>query len=102
MATARLILSAPAVAQVEVEEGALVKVVTAGVQGPPGIVARHEHVQASAAATWTVNHNLGVWPSAVTVLSPGGVEVNAEVVHVSVNQLTIHFAAPYAGRARIF
>lgn len=70
--------------------------------GPPGNVARHEHTQSSAAALWTVNHNLGLWPSAVTVLSPGGVEVNAEVVHVTVNQLTIHFAAAYAGTARIF
>jgi Major tropism determinant N-terminal domain len=47
---------------------------------------------------WTVNHNLGFRP-AVTVLSPGGAEVWAEVIHASVNQALVYFDAPYAGVA---
>lgn len=54
------------------------------------------HTQSAAAATWTVNHNLGVRP-AVSVRSPGGVEVEAEVAHTSANQCVVTFAAPYTG-----
>lgn len=55
--------------------------------------------QSSASATWTVNHNLGVRPTA-TILSPGGVEVEATVVHISVNQLQVLFASPQTGSVR--
>lgn len=75
-------------------------------QGPPGRDssaggARFTHTQATAASTWTVNHNMGVRPAAVSVLSPGGVEVEATVTHISLNQLIITFAAPYAGTVEI-
>jgi len=71
----------------------------AGQSGAAG--GRYEHTQASPLAVWTVNHNLGFKPVAVAVISPGGLEVNAQVQHISVNQLTITFAAPYSGSARI-
>ncbi len=70
-----------------------------GPPGPPSAAASYTHTQASASDTWTVNHNLGVKPH-VAVLSPGGVEVEASVVHVSTNQCVIQFAAPYVGSAR--
>jgi len=74
----------------------------AAIVGPPGAAASSfEHVQSVASASWTVNHNLGRWPSAVTIVSPGGVEVDATVTHVTTAQLTIEFASPFAGRARI-
>lgn len=78
----------------------------AAIIGPPGSgggsgATTYQHTQSSASALWTVNHNLGRWPSAVTVLSAGGVEVAAQVNHVSINQLTVTFAAPFAGLARI-
>lgn len=74
-----------------------------GERGPPGSAggSRYTHTQGSAASTWTVNHNMGVRPAAVAVLSPGGVEVEATVTHISLNQLIITFAAPYAGTAEI-
>jgi hypothetical protein len=77
--------------------------VPAAVIGPPGRdgTTSHEHVQASAAATWTVNHNLGRWPAAVTVVTNGGAEIVAEVTHVTTAQLTVRFASAFAGRARI-
>ena len=77
----------------------------AAVIGPPGPagppLATYEHVQAVATALWTVNHNLGRFPSGVTVVSVGGVEVAAGVTHASTALSLIDFAAPFAGRARI-
>ena len=73
-----------------------------GPQGPAGsTLASYEHVQSVASASWTVNHNLGRWPAGVTIVTTGGVEVEAAVTHVSTAQLVIAFATPFAGRARI-
>lgn len=68
--------------------------------GPPGPAGgtAYEHLQPSPAAEWVVNHNLGLRPS-VTVLSPGGVEVEAHVIHQSSQQLRIYFASPQSGSA---
>lgn len=74
-------------------------------RGVPGLAGEgldsYEHLQPSAASIWTVNHNLGRKPAAVSVRSPGGVEVTAAVLHVSVNQLQISFAAPASGSALV-
>jgi len=56
----------------------------------------YEHVQPTPASTWVVNHNLGYRP-VIEVLSPGGVVVGADVVHVSVNQTQINFNNPQTG-----
>ena len=61
----------------------------------------YTHNQASAADSWIVNHNLGRRPAAVSVLSPGGVEVDAGVTHVTDNQLTVEFASPQVGSVRV-
>ena len=45
---------------------------------------------------WTVNHNLGVKPS-VQVYNSGSQEVMADVIHVSVNQLTVSFSKLTSG-----
>lgn len=78
-------------------------VARAGVPGPPGAAgppggAGYTHAQAMAAATWTVNHNLGRRPS-IVVLTTGGVEVDAAVTHTSAMQAVIAFNAPQAGSA---
>jgi hypothetical protein len=65
--------------------------------GQPG-GGRYVHTQSSAAATWIVNHGLGLRP-AVQVTTVGGVTMLAEVVHVDANQLHIVFAQPMAGQA---
>lgn len=71
--------------------------------GPPGPLAAGStgftHTQSSASADWTVSHNLGFRPI-VAVLTPGGVEVEADVVHTSVNQLHVYLAAPATGSVR--
>lgn len=75
-----------------------------GLPGPPGAPgapggAAYLHTQSTAAATWTINHNLGFRPD-VAVRDSGGNEVLAQVLHVSANQTVIYFATPTAGEAR--
>ena len=78
----------------------VVEVLIPGPQGPAGSGSAYVHTQGSAATTWTINHNLGFRPG-VTVLSVGGVEVEAEVTHVSVNQAVVSFVSATAGSARL-
>jgi hypothetical protein len=73
-----------------------------GTRGPSGQgSAVFEFSQGSPSAAWVLNHNLGYRPGTVTVFSPGGQEVEVGVIHNSLNQLTIEFAAPYVGTARV-
>lgn len=72
-----------------------------GETGPAGGLTRFEHIQVSPLAEWVINHDLGFFPTSVSILSPGGVEVNAGVSHISVNQLIVSFGTPYAGIVRI-
>ena len=67
---------------------------------PSGSGTSFIHLQWSPAAVWTINHNLGVRP-AVTILDVGGNEVQADVTHMSANQLLIRFALALAGVARL-
>lgn len=58
----------------------------------------HEHYQTTASSTWVVNHNLGFRP-AVTILSVGGAQMLAEVIHASLNQVLVYFDEPMTGLA---
>lgn len=49
-------------------------------------------------ATWVINHNLGRRPL-VGVFTVGGVEMMAEIIHVSLNQVQVFFDNPTAGYA---
>lgn len=73
----------------------------AAIVAPQGSIPRFVHTQSSASALWTVNHNLGDRPAAVAVLTAGGVEMDADVRHVSVNQLTVGFASAITGSVLI-
>lgn len=68
--------------------------------GPPagGPGSAYTHTQSSASDAWVVNHNLGYRP-AVSVLSVGGKEMLAGVVHTSTNQFVVSFDQPTAGLA---
>lgn len=89
-------------------ENNIVVISQVGPQGPPGEpgadgssgLAAHVHSQSSPALTWTINHNFGYRPG-VTILSIGGVEVKADVIHTSVNQTVIQFVVATAGSARL-
>lgn len=66
-------------------------------KGDPGDAAsQFTHTQTVAATTWTVNHNKGYRPDA-HVYTPGWVEVEANVVHTSENQLVVQFNTPQTG-----
>jgi hypothetical protein len=54
----------------------------------------------TAAATWTVNHNLGRHPYSWAVETLGGVEIEVAVQHVSINQSVVMFDSQTAGTAR--
>lgn len=75
----------------------------AGAIGPPGPAggAPYEHVQATPSDTWIVNHNLGRAPGAVRLVTTGGVEFDAEIVHVSANEVRVYLAAPAIGRVYV-
>lgn len=96
-----LVPADPAVIEVLVQDGPqIVEVLIPGETGPAGAAAQaYVHQQPSPLATWTVNHNLGLRPL-VTVLSPGGIEVEAEIIHASANQALVLFNSPSAGSAR--
>lgn len=81
-----------------------VNVVTVGVQGPAGTdgidgAAGYNHTQSSASTTWTVNHNLGFNPS-VSIFTVGGLEMEGQITHTSINQTVINFVSSVAGTAR--
>lgn len=69
-----------------------------GAPGGGGSAAPVRFDQASALATWTVNHNLGreVTPQ---IYSLGGVMLAAEILRVSLNQFQVLFDVPTAGFA---
>jgi hypothetical protein len=66
-----------------------------GPPGPPGGTP-FEFTQSSPSTLWTVAHNRGRKPN-VTVLSPGGLEVIATIVHLDVNTLQVSFDEAYTG-----
>ena len=65
------------------------------------------HTQSSASNSWTVNHNMGKYPSvSIVECNPTANEVDGdlvigEVTYNSINQLTIKFASPIRGVAYI-
>lgn len=59
---------------------------------------QYTHSQASAAATWIVNHNFGYRP-AVAAYTLGGMMMWANVQHIDDNQAQIHFDGPVSGYA---
>lgn len=69
-----------------------------GPAGPAGPT--YEYVQTAPATQWVINHNLGFWPS-VELRTVGGMEFDAEVLHMSNNQVIVLNTLPVAGTARL-
>lgn len=69
-----------------------------GDTGPSGAALNYTHTQAVPASVWTVIHNLGKRPS-VTIFDSANDEVEGDIVHNSVNQLTLTFSAAFGGVA---
>lgn len=58
----------------------------------------YEHIQSTASATWTVDHDLNKRPS-VTVVNSAGATVIGDVEYTSNNQCVLTFRAAFGGRA---
>lgn len=56
--------------------------------------------QGVASAVWTITHNKGYYPI-VQSWNSTGLVINGTIQHVSINQLTITFATPQSGGARL-
>jgi len=70
-----------------------------GATGPPGPAEQgFTYTQGVPAAVWTIAHNLGGHPT-VTVVDSAGSVVIGDVHYVDGNNLTITFAAAFAGTA---
>lgn len=54
--------------------------------------------QTSVSPVWTINHNLGTFPS-VTIVDPSGNQVFAQVQYINSNQVVVTFSQPFAGSA---
>jgi hypothetical protein len=73
---------------------------TLSTQGTPTYVFE----QGTPATEWgdgtpkVVTHNLGKFPS-ITVIDTGGTVVNGEYTYIDTNNITLHFSAPFAGKA---
>ena len=74
----------------------------AGPQGPAGSTTNvfYVHTQATASATWTVDHNLGGNPTAV-VHDSAGTQCEGNFSYPSLNQMIITFSAAFSGVAYI-
>lgn len=67
-----------------------------GPQGPPGSGDKN-YVQAfTTVSSVTVPHNLGKYP-ATTIIDSAGDEVEGDIVHNTINQLTVNFSAVFSG-----
>lgn len=58
----------------------------------------YTHNQPAPAQVWVASHNLQKNPS-VTIINSAGDEVEGEVLHNTINQVTITFSAPFSGKA---
>lgn len=62
------------------------------------------HIQATPAASWTINHDLDQKVAGDVMIEMNGVVSKVlplSVVHINDNQLEINFSTSYAGRARL-
>lgn len=69
-----------------------------GDKGDAGIDAHYVHDQMIALKTWIVQHNLNKYPS-VSVVNSANDVVIGDIKYDTVNQLTLVFAAGFAGKA---
>lgn len=73
---------------------------TNGAPGADGLMAPFLFTQVAPALVWTINHNRGQ-TQLVGLYSVGGVELEADVLNVSSNQVQVTFAVATAGTARL-
>ena len=84
---------------VEASASAVVRVLSAGTQGPQGVAgangAQPVRIDASLGATWILPHTLGRVPLVQVFLTPG--ELVIADVSADANQITVTHASPRSG-----
>lgn len=58
----------------------------------------YTHTQSVASNTWTINHNLGKYPSVMVVDSAGSVVIG-DISYVTINQIIVYFSGTFSGKA---
>lgn len=106
----RIVVRAPQRSTVTLTRQTRVIVRQAGIQGARGATGAtgpagapesyHEHIQATPAATWLIDHNIGRRVT-VTVYDPDGDPYLADVHHNSPNSTSVIFTTPTAGSALV-
>ena len=68
---------------------------------PDGLSSVYEHIQASPANVWVLNHDLGSKLVEVVIFTAAGVRVYADPDYASAssNSIAVQFSEPLAGRA---
>lgn len=66
--------------------------------GGVGSTSAFTYTQGSASDEWTIQHNLGKYPS-VTIVDSGGNVVVGDVQYLSTNEISISFAGAFSGKA---
>lgn len=78
-----------------------VTIAAVGPQGPSGSTTIfYTHTQATSSATWTINHNLNGYPTAV-VFDSANTQVEGTFSYTSANQMLITFTSAFSGTAYI-
>jgi hypothetical protein len=77
-----------------------VTIAAVGPQGPSGLSIFYTHTQATSSATWTINHNLNGYPTAV-VFDSANTQVEGTFSYTSANQMLITFTSAFSGTAYI-
>jgi len=99
-----VVVSGGTVQQVRVDNTQTAIISNAGPRGPTGPSGADEDSfdfqQASPALQWSISHNLGRRPI-VELFSVGGAEIDADVTHLSNDQVIVNFVIPTAGSARL-
>lgn len=73
-------------------------VVVIGLPTGLGSDAYYRHIQTAPLTTWVINHNLGKFP-AVTIMDSANNEVEATIIHDSVNSCRAIMSAAFGGTA---
>jgi hypothetical protein len=68
--------------------------------GSPIAVLSYVHTQATPAAVWTVNHNLGMFPN-ITVVGTDTREILADVSYPDAYNIVVEFSTPTDGKAYV-
>lgn len=66
--------------------------------GSASVTSAFTYTQGSALDEWTIEHNLGKYPS-VTIVDSGGNVVVGDVQYLSTNEISISFAGAFSGKA---